>query len=222
MQCISLSLGSTAKYNIVSIRRNERPFIHLWHKWASNTTICSLEGFLYWPFSPSHLFSNSYSHATAAVFYWKSWVLTTLFNDTSKITRCLWEIIIFLKFPGCKNLWYSIQNKFPVTLHATNITIKKIKLLNVCLSVPVECILRCWRACVPSMTDTFTESPDRWKSHHNVDDTEPLMPAGRGPLQLLHRGKTCHDPRVCSSPYGGNQLTRTNGLHWRYTDCKRK
>lgn len=51
----------------------------------------------------------------------------------------------------------------------------------VCLWKRKEGMFWCWALCLPSMTGTFTECPDRWNSHQYSDGTGSPVPAGRGP-----------------------------------------
>lgn len=73
--------------------REMRPSIYLRHKWASNPTICSLEGCFYWPFSliSMHHMHSATLHATDVVFSWSSLVLTALFDGTSDMRLFLWK-----------------------------------------------------------------------------------------------------------------------------------
>lgn len=57
----------------------------------------------------------------------------------------------------------------------------------VCLWKRKEGMFWCWVLCLPSMTGTFTECPDRWNSHQYSDGTGSPVPAGRGPPRPEHK-----------------------------------
>lgn len=180
----------------------------------------NLKGSLYRPFSPiHHVYSATHIHMPQLEVYWNNWVWTAssqwhIQHHTEPLGEAMktepW--IKDLLCLDCNNRWHSIHyirdprafthhryyNQSNCCRHA------------VCLWAAINRILRCWFVRLLSMTNTFTESPDRWKSHYKFDDRELLTPAGRGPLQPLHWAETCPNSRVCSSPYGEYQLGLTN------------
>ena len=120
-------------------------------------------------------------HSTAAVFNWNSWVLRYLKNHTMNYNIIsmfgLQNSMIFHEFNHLQKAIYQLQC-MPQVLQ-TN-TVCKLVDLEIAESVFYGADM-----CSPSMTGTFTESPDGWNSHLNPDDTGPPVPAGRGPSQPL-------------------------------------